>query len=197
MDQHGQGSGMTNRFTTLAAAAALFACLPGLASAADVRFLGRVGPWKIAADDKMCHASLQYEDDGFLFFSVSSDGRATVGVGHPKWDIPDGTYKVNAWVDRGSPVQFKADASKSVVIWGWRLDAEQVGILSRGAVFHATIGRAEIHYRLDGSAAMLQALTRCAAERMVSANPFAGSRSDDAPSSNPFPETTSNPYRRM
>jgi hypothetical protein len=187
---------MINRFTTLAAAAALSLGFSAPAAAGEMTPIGKVGLWELDADATLCRASLEYEDDAFLIFGINTKGGATVVIANPKWDIPEGTYQVVSWVDRGSPVTFTAKASGRAVIWGYPLNAEQIGILSRGAVLHARIGRAEVHYRLDGSAAMLAALTRCAASRMVEGNPFAGAPSAPAPT-DPFAETASNPYRRM
>jgi hypothetical protein len=186
---------MKNRFTTLAAAAAIFLGLSAPASAADeLVSLGKVGLWQVSADATLCRASLEYEDDAVLTFGINSKGGAGIAIENPKWSIPEGKYQVVSWVDRAKPTTFPATASGRAVIWEYPLNDEQFGLLSNGAVLHARIGRAEVRYRLDGSAAVLRALAGCAAERMRAANPFSGG---PAPAEDPFAETASNPYRRM
>jgi hypothetical protein len=43
----------------------------------------------------------------------------------------------------------------------WKLTADEIKLVSNGAVFHAMIGWQSFDYRLTGSAEMLQMLGRC------------------------------------
>jgi hypothetical protein len=178
---------MTNHFTNLAAAAALFTGLSAPASAADPEVsLGTAGGWDMSADNDTCAGGKKYANGTSLIFD------------NPAWKIPKGTYPVVAQVDRAPPVTFQAHANGDLVALQWGISQDEINLVSYGAVFRVKIGRADYSYRLDGTAAMLQALGRCAVSRLAMANPFAGTAPQaSAPPSNPFPETASNPYRRM
>jgi hypothetical protein len=101
-------------------------------------------------------------------------------------------------VDRTKPAKFPAKGDGRHVVLIWEISETEINIVSNGAVFRATVGRAEYSYPLNGSAEMLRAVGRCAIDRLSIANPFAKAPSASAPPfTNPFPETASNPYRRM
>src|SRR5687768_8696313 len=122
---------MTNRFTTLAAAAALFIGLSAPASAADeLVLLGKVGLWQVSADATLCRASLEYEDDAVLTFGINAKGGAGIAIENPQWSIPEGKYQVVSWVDRSKPITFPATASGRAVMWEYPLNDEQFGLLS-------------------------------------------------------------------
>jgi hypothetical protein len=190
---------MTNHFTNLAAAAALFTGLSAPASAADPEVsLGTAGGWDMSADNDTCAGGKKYANGTSLIFGVRTDGVAVIVIDNPAWKIPKGTYPVVAQVDRAPPVTFQAHANGDLVALQWGISQDEINLVSYGAVFRVKIGRADYSYRLDGTAAMLQALGRCAVSRLAMANPFAGTAPQaSAPPSNPFPETASNPYRRM
>src|SRR4051812_26544278 len=192
---------MTNRFTTLAAAAALFLGFSAAASAADDYVsLGTAGGWNISANSTGCLGRRDYANSTTLSFAIRTDGKGRISIWNDNWSIPKGKYPVNLSVDRFPPVTFEGetgDTGKVVSVW-WKLSPDEINLVSSGAVLNATVGKAEYQYRLVGSEAMLKALVRCAADRMPSANPFADAPSAAAPpATNPFPETASNPYRRM
>jgi hypothetical protein len=190
---------MTNRFTTLAAAAALLIGLAGSARATGAEVsLGAAGGWQMRADDEVCIGTMAFTNGTTLGFAVHVNGRGAIVIENKKWNIPKGDYPVVSSIDRTKPVTFKAKGDGQTVVWPWEIDEDEINLVSNGTVLRATVGRAEYTYRLNGSAEMLRALGRCASARLSIANPFAKAPSaDQPPSDNPFPETASNPYRRM
>jgi hypothetical protein len=187
---------MTNRFTTLAAAAALFIGLSAPAAADDYVTVATVGTWTILADETLCKAQSEYEDGSTLTFGINAKGGAALSIDDPKWSIPEGEFPVVAWVDRIERRTFTATAKDTWIVFGFALNEGSIAALSNGAVLNLEVGRSTYRYRLTRSAEMLRALGACAAERMPKANPFAGSPSSGG-AANPFAETASNPYRRM
>jgi hypothetical protein len=189
----------------LAAAAALFLGLSAPASAAPVKY-AVVGNWEIYNNATYCTATATYEDYSSLQFNLGVSGSANIAIWNPRWDIPKGTHTVVASVDRAPPEAFRAEADGVHVMMPWTPDEDQINLVSNGAVFRAMVGREIYKFRLDGSREMLRSLGRCVAQISPSvSNPFAGTPSAKAPPSgftevvplNPFPETASNPYRRM
>jgi hypothetical protein len=155
---------MTNFFPTLTAAAALFTGLSVPAAAGDYVSLGQVGGWNVHANHELCMSSKDFINDTELNFGIFADGQAVVQVGNPQWNIPKGTFKVVLSVDRTKPVTLNAVGEGKFVTWNWQLDADEINLMSNGMVLFAKIGKAEYSYRLEGSAAMLQTLVRCAIE---------------------------------
>jgi hypothetical protein len=183
---------MTNRFTTLAAAAALFIGLTAPAAAGDdFVSLGSIGPWSLAADATVCRAEAAYKNGTSLDFFINSKGGAHMAVVHPNWNIPSGEYEVEVWVDRATATRFTAKATEGWVLWHFPLIERNVNLLSYGRTLYVKIGGQSYQYDLTRSKAMLEELARCAAARMTASNPFAGS---------PPPATapaSSNPFVRM
>jgi hypothetical protein len=192
---------MKSTLLPLAAAAALFLGFSAPASAADdYASLGKAGGWNIIANSIACLGGRDYANGTTLSFAIRTDGNGRISIWNDNWSIPKGKYPVTLSVDRVRPVTFEGetgDTGKVVSVW-WKLSPDEINLVSYGAVLNVTVGKAEYQYRLVGSEAMLKALVRCAADRMSSANPFADAPSAAAPpATNPFPETASNPYRRM
>jgi hypothetical protein len=190
---------MTNRFTTLAAAAALFLGVAGQARAAadDMTPYATVGHWQIKADAVLCTAHGEYQDGTYLDVSINAYGVATISMVDPKWNIPKGTYSVTSWIDRAPTETFTAKAEGIWVGWHLGLNEENINLLSYGNVLHVQIGSQTYNYKLDRSEAMLKALSKCAAPRIAAANPFAGSPPAAASKTPASTETPSNPFRRL
>jgi hypothetical protein len=190
---------MTNRFTTLAAAAALFLNASTAVHAGDMTRLPSVDHWKMAADDEVCRAEGSYLNGTFLHFFINAKGGMYLGVSHPEWSIPDGSYNVTAQVDRAPATTFKANASDGWVVWEIVLNEHDLNLLSYGRTLSVTLGRWLYQYELTGTAAMLKALSKCAAARIAAANPnpFAGSPPAAASKTPASTETPSNPFRRL
>jgi hypothetical protein len=181
----------------LAAAAALFLGLSSSASAAPVKY-AEVGNWEIYNNGTYCTANARYENDSALQFNLGVSGSANIAIWNPRWKIPKGTYTVVASVDRSRPVTFQAEADGYYVMLPWKLDEDEINLVSNGVIFRAMVGQETYKFSLEGSRRMLHSLGRCVAQISPSAsNPFASSRSAETPSDNPFSETASNPYRRM
>jgi hypothetical protein len=189
---------MTNRFTTLAAAAALFIGLSAPA-AADMTSLGAVGPWQIAADAEVCQAVAPYKNGTQLYFFINANGALVLGVARPNWAIPAGNYQVSVGVDTTERRSHTAKAADGWIVWEIAASQDNFNLLSYGRTLYVTVGQQSYQYDLTRSEAMLKALGRCASERFVSANPFAGTPAtrEQSEQANPFAETASNPYRRM
>jgi hypothetical protein len=98
---------------------------------------------------------------------------------------------------RGSRLS-NASGKGTIVRLQWAMDADEINIMSSGAVFRATVGRNIYEYSLAGSAAMLEAVGRCTGQLAAEANPF-GSAPPVATSKIPLAstETPSNPFRRL
>src|SRR4051812_7335171 len=108
---------MTNRFITLAAAAALFLGVYGQARADNMVPITTIGHWQISADATLCKADGAYQDGTLLTFYINEKGAASIAVEHPKWSIPRGTYEIFMQVDRAPPTVHKATGNNSYVIW--------------------------------------------------------------------------------
>jgi hypothetical protein len=187
---------MKSTLLPLAAAAALFIGLSAPA-AAEVS-LGSAGGWNITANDTVCAGSMIFDNGTALGFGIYADGRGAIIIKNKNWNIPKGNYPVVSSIDRTKPTTFNAQGNGQSVVWAWEINEDEINLVSNGAVLRATIGRAEYSYRLNGSAEMLRAVRRCAVSRLSIGNPFSrGAAAEEAPSDNPFPETASNPYRRM
>jgi hypothetical protein len=166
------------RFSTLAAVT-LLAGASGKAEAAssdDWVDLGKAGGWDITADASVCMGSKSFANGTTLYFSINADGRALIMIGNPQWKIPKGSYPITLSVDRVPPVTFDGSAKGTVVSVSWKLAPEEINLVSHGAVLYATVGKAEYHYNLAGSADMLAALGRCAGDRMALQKPFSGTQ---------------------
>ncbi|GEO43494.1 hypothetical protein SAE02_76420 [Skermanella aerolata] len=176
---------MTNRFVTLAAAAAFCLSLSSPALAADYVPLGNAGGWNISSDGSVCAGSQDFTNDTALTFIISAKGKAVIFIQNNAWNIPKGDYSALVSVDRGNPTVFAGMAEGKVVALPWQLRADQVTMMSSGKLLKITVGTQAYSYMLDGSAAMLAALGRCAGSLMNAANPFAGVAGMPS-SSNPF-----------
>jgi hypothetical protein len=189
---------MINRFTTLAAAAALFIGLSGSAAVADQVKIGTAAGWSIYSDGVSCAGGREFANGTALSFVVGASGMGAIVISNSKWNIPDGDYSVVASVDRTKPAKFPAKAEGKHVVLIWIISQDEINIVSNGAVFRATVGQVEVAYPLNGSAEMLQAVGRCAVSRLSVSNPFANAAPPASTTPpNPFAETPSNPYRRM
>jgi hypothetical protein len=194
---------MTNRFTTLAAAAALFTGFLVFAgfsgpARAEMKPLQTIAHWKVTADDTLCDASGEFRDGTLLEFSINMNRVLVISVVNEKWSIPKGSYEVVMQVDRAEPHTVEADASGSHVIWPIALSEANLNLLSYGRTLNVQIGKALVSYDLAHTEAVLKALVRCAIPRLQAANPFSGAAPKaSAPDANPFVETPSNPFRRM
>lgn len=185
---------------TLAAAAALFTgfMAPASAAASDFTSLGTAGGWSISADHEFCHALKTFANGSSLNFGLFNDGRARIYIDNENWNIPEGNYPVVVSVDRMAPTTFDAKAKGNVVSLAWKLTADEINIMSSGAVFRATVGRQSYQFNLAGSAEMLKALGQCISTRMAAANPFAGTPPAAASKTPPASaDTPSNPFRRL
>jgi hypothetical protein len=185
--------------TLAAAAAALFLGLSAPAAADDYVSLGSVGNWQIFKTSTHCTGTGGFRNGTRLTFNISPSGAATIVIFNNQWDIPEDKYSVTASVDRAQPVTLDALGGGKLVQMIWPLTPEQINLMSNGVVFRANVGVASYEYGLTGSGAMLRAVVNCAGDLAAAANPFAGQPSASAPPvpTNPFPETASNPYRRM
>jgi hypothetical protein len=190
---------MTNRFTTLAAAAALFLGVCGQARAGDnMAPITTIGHWKLAASSKLCQASGKYADDTALEFSINDLGAAFISIVNPEWKIPKGDYEIASWIDGAPASTFKATAKDTWLFWQFNLNEANINRLSYGNVLHVQIGYQTFHYKLDRSEGMLKALGKCAAPKMAAANPFNGSPPASTSKTPPAStETPSNPFRRL
>jgi hypothetical protein len=191
--------------STLAATAALFICLSAPAQAGDWASQGTIGPWRMAASASACEARAAYKNGTELIFAINARGANMIAIANPNWHIPKGSYEVVVQVDRSTPDKAKADADDDFLVFQFALNEPTINLLSYGRTLFLTVGQQNYQYDLVRSEAMLKALIACAGPRMASGNPFAGTPSAKAPPpgftevvpSNPFPETASNPYRRM
>jgi hypothetical protein len=192
---------MTNRFTILAAATALFIGLSAPAAAAeDMAQIGTVGPWTVWANTTRCKAMALYANGTFLMFWLNTKAQASISIINPEWKIQNCKYNVVAQVDKFDPVTFTATAGDGYVEFPIRLNESDVNRLSYGMTLYVTVGAFRYAYHLDRSEGMLKALTACTAERRItSVNPFNGTAppASAPPPSAPIPEPTSNPDRRM
>jgi hypothetical protein len=191
---------MTNRFTTLAAAAAIFLGLSAPAAADPLSVLGSAGGWRIKGNHEACVGDRWFAENGTtLAFAVYVSGSAAILIQNRLWDIPAGTYPVTVSIDRGSSATFQTSfyAKEQALVLDWNLTADQISVVAGGSVFYAKVGFANYQYSLSGSAEMLRAVMDCVGGLRRAANPFAGAPSAAAEPANPFAETASNPYRRM
>jgi hypothetical protein len=196
---------MTNRFTTLAAAAAIFLgfSAPAAAAGSPTKSHGAAGGWEIVSDSAGCAGSKVFANDTGLTFIFMFDGSTAISIGSEKWNIPKGEYPVTAAVDRAPTSKFRGHAGGRFVVLPWNMTADEANLIAYGAVLRVKIGSSEYAYRLDGSAAMLRGLVDCINRERQEANPFAAPLPPPgfemvAPTpANPFAETRSNPYRRM
>jgi hypothetical protein len=191
---------MTNRFTTLAAAAALFIGLSGPAQAEDDVSLGTIGSWQLTAGTLYCDAKITYLFGQRMQFFIGLAGLGTsIGIFDKHWDIPIGSYEVVVQVDQTSPVTVTAKVGGHWVYIPIDLNDEiKIKALSSGQTLHVTIGHQIRHNELSRSGEVLDALRHCAAVRSAAlANPFLGVPQAKSPSLRAIPETPSNPYRRM
>jgi hypothetical protein len=192
------GALMNFKLSTLAAAAALLVNCSAPVMAAGVAVpIGKVGGWDISRSPTWCSGQGEFANGTFLTFNIATTGAATINISSGNWDIPKGDYPVVVSIDRMPPVTFTGEADGVVIRMGWKLTPDEINLFSNGAVFRAKVGRASYEYGLNDSAGMLRAVIKCVSDLKDVANPFAGQPSASAPPTNPFPETTSNPYRRM
>lgn len=182
--------------STLAAAAALLVNCVAPAMADDRVSLGMVGGWEISKHPSWCSGTGHFANGTWLGFNIGTTGAATIVIANDRWNIPKGSYPVVVSVDRTQPVTFTGHADGVSVTMPWNATADEVNIMSSGAVFRAKVGAVSYEYGLVQSAAMLRAVIGCVADLATFGNPFANVRPDTA-SDNPFAETASNPYRRM
>src|SRR4051812_25934299 len=122
---------MTNRFTTLAAAAAFFLGFSAPASAEMVP-LQTIGHWQITADAALCKARGEYQDGTNLVFSINNKGGLGISIGNDAWAIPKGEYEITMQVDRAAPTDYAAWANTNYVLWFAPLDEATVNLLSYG-----------------------------------------------------------------
>jgi hypothetical protein len=170
----------------LLAAPALLA-LTGAAQGEDY---AKVGNWTVETEITYCSATGYYPaSDQHLTFAIGANGKASIVITNPKWNIPEGEYAIRAAVDDKVPANFTAKAEKTTVLWDIALGENNIGILSRASVLHVYIGSTDHQYSLAGSAAMLGSLVRCAGELVAGDNPFGSPQA--APVSTP-----SNPFKR-
>jgi hypothetical protein len=189
---------MTNRFTTLAAAVAIFVGFSAPAAADDYVPLQSIGHWKIRANATVCDARGTFEDGTRLDFSINAHAAVVFTVVNPSWRIPEGKYDVVTQVDRSAQRTSEADAFGDHVMWWTPVTEETINLLSYGRTLSVKVGQTVLSYDLALSEAVFKALVRCAAPRIAAANPFANTAPQaSAPPANPFAETASNPYRRM
>lgn len=188
---------MNFKLSTLAAAAALFACW--LPDARADTLITTIHHWKVtdSRELSLCRARGDYADGNYLDFYINKVGALSIALTNPKWNIPAGKYSVVSWIDRVSPTTFHAESEDNFVMWHPVLDDNAVGLISNGRTMYIRVGSETYSYDLAWSGQMLKAVAACAAKYMDAANPFAGQPSASAPPANPFAETTSNPYRRM
>jgi hypothetical protein len=190
---------MTNRFTTLAAAAALLIGLSAPAMAVEITLLQTIGHWKVRTVDKLCIATGEFKDGTLLEFVINAKGALLVSVDNQNWSIPEGhDYEVVMQVDRAEAKTFRAAANKTYVYWQMPMTEASVNLLSYGRTLRAQIGKVAVTYDLALSEPALKAVFRCAAPHLDAANPFSNaSPPAQSQPANPFVETPSNPYRRM
>jgi hypothetical protein len=183
----------------LAAAAALFLGVVGPAAAGDETPLGTIGHWQMTAKDGFCQARGAYKNGTHLSFVINDKGVAMISIENDNWHIPKGSYPVEVQVDRAGRDTATATADDGWIVFEFALNEPTINLLSYGRTMFVTVGRDRYQYDLVRSELMLKALSSCATGRMASANPFAGTapQASAPPSTNPFPETASNPYRRM
>jgi hypothetical protein len=186
---------------TLAAAAALFtgftvfAGLSSPARAEESQEISVVEGWHIFKNKTWCSGGALFKNDTGMAVNIGVSGSATIVLSSDHWDIPEGKYPVVVAVDRMAPATFQAKGKGTLVTLQWSMDADEINVMSNGAVFRATVGREILEFSLAGSTAMLEAVGRCVGQ-LASANPFAGSpaASKTPPAST---ETPSNPFRRL
>ena len=191
---------MTNRFTTLAAAAALFLSLSAPAAAAPLSVLGSAGGWTIKGNHEACVGDRSFAENGTtLAFVAYVSGSAAIYIQNRRWNIPAGTYPVTVSIDRGASATFKTSfyAKEQALVLDWNLTADQIRVVAGGAVFYAKVGSANYQYSLSGSAEMLRAVMDCVGGSGARPTRSPGHASATGEPSNPFAETPSNPYRRM
>lgn len=173
----------------LLAAAAVLA-LTGAAQGVEIRDYAQVGKWAIETAETYCSATTYFPAvDHHLTFAIGANGKASIVINNPKWNIPEGEYAIRAAVDDKVPANFTANAEKTTVLWDIALGENNIGILSRASTLHVYIGNVDYQYSLAGSAAMLGSLVRCSVELVAGANPFGTPQA--APVSTP-----SNPFKR-
>jgi hypothetical protein len=187
---------MNFKLSALAVAAALLVNLMPEARA-DWTPLNKIGHWQIRSGAGVCDASGVFADGTRLEFSINEHRVALVSVVDPKWSIPEGIYEIVMQVDRAPPQPLKAKGKGAWVMWDIPLTEESINLLSYGRTLRVTLGQTVVSYDLALSEAAWKAVAKCAAPMLEAANPFAGQQSAAPPASNPFAETTSNPYRRM
>jgi hypothetical protein len=183
---------MTNRFTTLAAAAALFLGFYGQAQADQT-----IGHWTISFHDQFCDASGVFQDGTRLEFSINAKGALIVTVVNPQWSIPRGRHQVEMQVDRAETETFEATANRDYVMWSIPLDEQSLNLLSHGRALKARIGQTVVSYDLAYSESVVKALGQCAATHIAAANPFACSPPAATSKTPASTETPSNPFRRL
>jgi hypothetical protein len=161
----------------LAAAAALFLGFSAPASAAaddDLVPYTTVGHWQIMSSDNECRAHSYYQNGTTLGFYVDVSGHVSIGIGNPKWNIPEGEYAVSAQVDQTKPGHMTARGNRTWIVFGIVGSEGDMNLLSYGRTLYVTLGTQVYQYELIRSEAMLKALVQCAATRMAAANPFSG-----------------------
>jgi hypothetical protein len=156
--------------------------------------IGFVAGWEIKGNHEACLGQHYYAETGTTLAFVSYvSGRSSIYIQNGNWNIPAGVYLVTVQVDRRPPSTFQTTfyAPERALVLNWNMTADEIDAISFGTVFSAKIGSVNYQYSLAGSAQMLQAMLKCVSDL----NPYSGVR--ERTPSNPFPETPSNPYRRM
>jgi hypothetical protein len=185
---------------TLAAAAALFTgftVFSGFSAPAhaEPQEISVVEGWHIFKNKTWCSGGALFKNDTGLAVNIGVSGAATIVFSNDHWDIPEGKYPVVVAVDRMAPTTFQATGKGTLISLRWSMDADEINIMSNGAVFRATVGRETLEFSLAGSAAMLEAVGRCVGQ-IAAANPFSAphAATDKTPAST---DTPSNPFRRL
>lgn len=172
-------------------AAAAVVALAGPALGSDLKPYAVAGNWEIDAAEKFCLATTHYSDIGHsVGFGISVSGSAKIIISNTRWNIPAGDYEIRAAVDDKATADFTAQAAGQGIFWEFVLNESNINILSKGHTLSVYIGGATFNYSLANSAAMLDSLLRCTAEK-VAANPFI-----DEPKQAPV-SSQSNPFKRL
>jgi hypothetical protein len=167
---------MTNRFTTLAATAALFIGFSGPAVAANKTVaLGTVGGWKILSLSNTCFGEALFENETRLTHALYPGGKALLFVRKDQWDMPNGPVTVFASIGElpASPLQAKAEGKFLYI--PWLINEDEIEFLASGPfVLHLKIDQVDYSYNLRGSAEMMRALLKCRENLDRGANPVTG-----------------------
>jgi hypothetical protein len=173
----------------LAIATTVYASLPtDKARAGELIDYATIGWWTLAANDGVCRAKAEFDNDTALSVVINHWGALILSVQNPSWRIPEGQYSVVWSIDRAAPMTVTAEAKSNWLYWVIPLNEASVNLMSYGGGLHVTVGRERYSYDLRYSAAVLKKLGECIAPRMQAANPFAGQQSpaSSGPASNPF-----------